>query len=190
MDWLIILIVAAVTFGICYLCDLAFKKLFRNQKEHESGKSVRMDGKSAAFGLISGVVGIAAIITGLDQGWFLCAGGALLILIGAALVVRYLTFGIFYSDERFVLTSFGKGSGTYYFKDICAQQLYNNHGYTIIELHMSDGRSVLLQQSMRGVYPFLDHAFACWLRQTGRTEEMCSFYDPANSCWFPPLEVK
>ena len=27
-----------------------------------------------------------------------------------------------------------------------------------------------------------------WLEQTGRRQEDCGFYDPANSCWFPPVE--
>ena len=53
---------------------------------------------------------------------------------------------------------------------------------------MTDGRTVQLQSAMDGVYPFMDKAFTMWLRQTGRRQEDCSFYDPQNSCWFPPVE--
>ena len=27
-----------------------------------------------------------------------------------------------------------------------------------------------------------------WLAQTGKRKEDCDFYDPDNSCWFPPAE--
>ena len=58
----------------------------------------------------------------------------------------------------------------------------------VVELHMQDGRSVSLQSTMEGAYPFLDVAFAGWCRQTGRTAEDCAFYDPGQHCWFPGME--
>ena len=110
--------------------------------------------------------------------------GILLILCSAALVTYYLTFGIFYDEDAFVYTRFGKKSITYRYRDILSQQLYNSAGNIVIELHMA----VQLQSAMDGVYPFLDKAFTLWLRQTGRKQEDCPFYDPQNSCWFPPAE--
>ena len=38
----ILLIVAAV-FGLCYLVDKGFTKLFRGKVQHSSGKSVRLN---------------------------------------------------------------------------------------------------------------------------------------------------
>ena len=76
----------------------------------------------------------------------------------------------------------------YSFSDIKSQQLFVSYGNVIIELHMTDGRCVQLQSAMTDVYQFLDHAFISWLLQTGRNKEDCSFYDPDNSCWFPPAE--
>jgi len=62
-------------------------------------------------------------------------------------------------------------------------------GNVIVELHLKDARAVSLQSGMEGVYPFLDHAFYAWCRQTGRDPETCDFHDPANSLWFPMEEV-
>ncbi len=188
MKLVIILLVAAAVFGLCYLVDKAFTKVFRGQAQHRSGLSVRLSRKYGSIGLILAVIGLSAVFTGIGSGWLLTAGGAVLIALGVFLVVYYMTFGVFYDEESFILTTFGKKSNTYRYQDIQAQQLYNSYGNILIELHMTDGRTVGLQAGMVGVYPFLDHAFAAWCRQTGRSEADCPFHDPANSCWFPPAE--
>ena len=182
-----ILIIAAV-FLLCFLVDKGFTKIFRGKVQHQSGKSVRLSKRYGSIGLILFVVGLAAVFTGLSDGWVLTAGGALLMAAGISFMVYYMTFGVYYDDTSFILTTFGKRSKIYRYSDIKAQQLYNSAGNIVIELHMEDGRTVQLQSAMAGVYPFLDNAFASWLRQTGRKKEDCGFYDPDNSCWFPPVE--
>ena len=186
MEYIGVFLVAALVFGACFLVDKGFTKLFRSKTQHASGLSVRLSKRYAAFGLILLVVGVAAVFTGLTKGWVLSIGGGLLILLGIGLIVYYMSFSIFYDADSFILTSFGKKSTVYAFGDIRGQLLYNNQGYTLIELHMADGRAVHIQQTMSGAYPFLDHAYLAWLRQTGRTPEDCDFHDPSKSCWFPP----
>lgn len=188
MEYIAVILVAALVFGVCYLVDKGFTRLFRSQAQHMSGKAVRLNKKYGAIGLILAVLGLGAVFTGLSQGWLLVGGGGVLILTGIGLVVYYMTFGVFYDQDSFILTTFGRRSTTYYYRDIKNQQLYSSYGSVIVELYMKDGRTVQLQSAMKGVYDFLDHAFAAWLRQTGRKQEDCTFYDPQNSCWFPPLE--
>ena len=125
---------------------------------------------------------------GMNDTWILSAGGALLVMIGICLITAYMTFGIFYDEDSFILTTFGKRSNTYRYNQIKAQQLYNAYGNIVIELHMGDGRTVQLQAGMEGVYPFLDKAFDGWLQQRGKKKEDCPYYDPENSCWFPAVE--
>ena len=185
MQILSIVIIAAAVFGICFGIDKLFTKTFRNKQQHKSGLSVRCSKRYGSIGLLVGILGIAAIFTG---GTLMLVCGILLILGSATLVTYYLTFGIFYDEDAFVYTRFGKKSVTYRYGDIRAQQLYNSAGNIVIELHMADGKTVQVQSAMEGVYPFLDKAFSLWLRQTGRTQEECAFYDPQNSCWFPPVE--
>lgn len=182
------ILVALGTLALCYFADKGFTKVFRGKTQHRSGLSVRLSKRYASVGLILVVLGISAVFVGMQDTWILTAGGALLVITGICLITYYLTFGIFYDEDSFVLTTFGKRSTTYRYSQIKAQQLYNAYGNIVIELHMSDGRTVQLQAGMDGVYPFLDRAFALWLQQRGKTVEDCPFYDPENSCWFPPVE--
>ena len=189
MQYVTVLLVAALVFGVCYLFDKGFEKLFRSQAQHYSGLSVRLNKRYAAFGAILITLGVAAFFTGLESGMVLKIGGILVVLMGAALVIYYATFGVFYDEDSFILTTFGKRSSTYRYRDILGQKLYVIQGGSIVvELHLTDGRSVNLQSSMIGTYDFLDHAFAAWCRQTRRDPETCDFHDTENHLWFPTVE--
>ncbi|MBQ8237851.1 MAG: hypothetical protein IJZ39_06885 [Oscillospiraceae bacterium] len=189
MEFVLVLVLAALTFGVCYLFDKGFEKLFRSQAQHYSGLSVRVSKRYAAFGAILFALGMAAIFTGLGGGTILIVGGCIILAVGIAMVVYYATFGIFYDADSFILTTFGKKSNTYRFRDIKGQRLYIvQGGNVVVELHMTDGRSVSLQSAMTDVYPFLDHAFDAWCRQTGRDPEGCDFHDTDNHLWFPTME--
>ena len=184
-----VLIVVALTFGVCFLVDKGFSKVFRGKAQHQTGLSVRLNKKYGAFGLILMALGVAAIFSGINgSGTVLIAGGGLVLLVGVGLLVYYMTFGVFYDESSFVLTTFGKRSTTYRFGQIRGQLLYNASGNILIELHMEDGRTVGLQAGMTGVYPFLDTAFSGWCRQRGIDPEKCEFHNTENSLWFPMME--
>ena len=188
MEWIWIALVAGATFGLCWLIDKGFTRVFRGQAQHRSGLSVRLNKHYGGFGLVLFAVGVSAVFTGLKQSTVLILGGCVLIAVGIGLIVYYMTFGVFYDEEGFVLTTFGRKSRTYRYADIVSQQLYNNAGTTLIELFLSDGRVMHLQTNMTGTYAFLDKAFDQWLLQKGLTEQDCPFHDPDNSCWFPKAE--
>ena len=183
-----LVLVVAGTFLLCFLLDKGFQKLFRSKPQHKSGEVVKLNKMYAIAGLALCVLGVAAIISGINGHLFILIAGILVLVIGIFLAVYYLSFGLFYDDDSFLVTSFRKKDTVYRYGDIQAQQLYNNMGHTVIELHMKDGSAVILQANMTGVYPFMDKAFGAWLRQTGRNQADCPFYDPDNSCWFPPAE--
>lgn len=188
MKFIPMIIVAALTFGVCYLIDKGFHKTFRGKAQHASGLSVRLNKRYATIGIVLFFLGVCAIFAGIGGYLELALGGLIVIGIGVALIVYYMTFGIFYDEDGFVLTTFGKRSVTYHYNQIAGQLLYNASGNILIELHMKDGRSVNLQAGMLGVYAFLEKAFRNWCRQTGRNPEECDFYDPDNSLWFPMME--
>ena len=181
-----ILIICALVFGVCFLIDKGFTKLFRSQAQHFSGKAVRLNRRYGSIGLLIAVVGLIGLFMGLPEDWVLIVGGALVVLMGIGLVVYYMGYGVFYDENSFLFMTLGKQTKTYYYNAIRAQQLYNNQGHLLIELHMSDGNVIQLQSTMNGCYEFMDHAFAAWLKQTGKKKEDCPYYDPDNSCWFPP----
>jgi len=189
MSPIAIILIAAATFGVCYLFDKGYTAKFRSKVQHRSGLAVRLSKRYAAFGLILSVIGLTAVFAGLTNGLVLLVGGIIVIAMGIGLITYYMTFGVFYDADSFIVTTFGKKSRTYNFRDIRTQQLYVvQGGNIIIELHLADKTAVSLQSVMEGVYPFLDHAFAAWCRQTGRNPEECAFHDPANSLWFPTEE--
>ena len=185
MEYVIVILVAAVIFGGCYLVDRAFTKLFRSKAQHMSGLAVRVSKRYGSFGLIFVIIGISAVFAGAGEGWALLCGGILVALLGAGLVTHYLTFGIFYDEDSFLVSKFGRKSVAYRYNQIKGQLLYVSGSSVLIELHMTDGKTVMLQSAMDGVYPFLDKAFAGWCRQKGIDPESCEFHDPANSLWFP-----
>lgn len=183
-----IIMIAAITFGVCFLIDKGFHKTFRGKVQHISGLSVRLNKRYATIGIILFFLGVCAVFAGLNGYLALTIGGAVVALMGVALIVYYMTFGIFYDEDGFVLTTFGKRSTTYRYNQIKGQLLYNASGNVLIELHMTDGRSVNLQATMVGAYSFLDYAFENWCRQSDRDPESCDFHDPDNSLWFPLME--
>ena len=188
-QFLPIALVAAVIFGICYLVDKTFSKLFRSKAQHRSGMAVRANKRYGLFGVILTVLGIMAIFVGITDGPVLIWGGIIVLLMGIALAVYYLSFGIFYDGESLLLQRFGKKDVTHFYRDIVGQKLYLIQGGNIVvELHMTDGSAVSVQSSFDGVYPFLDTAFAGWCLQTGRNPQTCDFYDPSQSLWFPTVE--
>lgn len=189
MTFFLILLIAAAVFGLCFAVDKAFAKLFRSKAQHRSGMAVRANKRYGLFGVILSVLGAMAICVGISDGSVLLWGGIIVLLMGICLAVYYLSFGVFYDGETFLLSRFGKKDITYRFDQIQGQKLYLvQGGNVIIELHMTDGNTVSLQSTMDGVYPFLDTAFAAWCMQTGRDPQSCDFHDPSQSLWFPTVE--
>ena len=189
MQLVLILLIAAVIFGVCYLVDKAFTKAFRSKAQHRSGLAVRANKRYGIFGVILTVLGTMALCVGITDGAVLMSGGAVVLIMGVCLTVYYLRFGIFYDGESFLYCRFGKPDAAYLYQEILGQKLYLvQGGNVIIELHMANGTAVSLQSAMDGIYPFLDTAFAAWCLQTGRDPQSCDFHDPSQSLWFPTVE--
>ena len=189
MQYIAVLLIGAAVFGVCYLFDKGFVAMFRNKVQHKSGLAVRANKRYAVAGLVLGVLGIAALFRGIAESVALLIGGVLVLLLGAGLIVYYLSFGVFYDEDTMLLTGFGKKDAVWQFRDIQGQKLYLIQGGNIVvELHMKDGSAVSVQSAFDGVYPFLDTAFAGWCLQTGRDPQSCDFHDPSQSLWFPTVE--
>ena len=188
MEYVALLLVTAFVFGLCFLLDKGFTKIFRSRQQHKSGLSVRLNKRYASIGLLVGIIGASCLLFGMGQGLFMPIAGVILVLTGIALVTYYMTFGVFYDADGFVLTTFGRRSKAYLYADIQAQQLYTSYANVIIELYMTDGRAVQLSSAMTNGYAFLDYAFDRWLQQTGKTLADCPFHNKKESCWFPPVE--
>ena len=184
-----IVIAAVLTFGVCFLVDKGYTRLFRSKQQHKTGLQVRVSKRYASIGLVLCILGILAVFTGVGGETVLLIGGGIVIFIGCALIGHYMSFGVYYDADSFIVTAFGKKNPVYRFRDIRHQKLYMIQGGSIVvELHMADGSAVSIHTSMEGAYPFLDHAFNAWCRQTDQDPEDCTFHDPGNHLWFPNEE--
>lgn len=189
MNLFLTLLTAAAVFGICYLVDKVFTRSFRSKAQHRSGLAVRVNKRYGVFGVGLSVVGILSVCVGIGSGLALQIGGVIVLLMGLCLAVYYLTHGIFYDGESFLVSSFRTKDRVYSYSSIQEQKLYLvQGGSVIIELYMTDGTSVSLQSSMDGVYMFLDTAFAGWCLQKDIDPLSCDFHDPSKSWWFPHEE--
>ena len=189
MSTLFVLFLAAAIFGICFAVDKAFTKAFRSKAQHRSGMAVRANKLYGLAGLVLSILGILGFLTGLGANILLLIGGLVVLALGIALIVYYLSFGIFYDGETMLVCAFGKKDREYFFREIQGQKLYLIQGGNIlVELHMADKSVVSLQSSMDGIYTFLDTAFAAWCMQKGIAPQSCTFHDPSQSLWFPTVE--
>lgn len=189
MQAISIFIVAGFIFGMCYLVDKSFTKAFRNKAQHRSGLAVRAPKRYGIFGVILTVLGIMAVIIGFSGDKVLRFGGFFVLFLGIYFAAYYLSFGIFYDGESFLVSNLGKKSREYRYEQIKEQQLFIvTGGNVVVELILNDGTSVSLQSTMDGIYPFLDTAFAGWCMQKKMNPQECKFYDPSNSWWFPHEE--
>ena len=108
MEFLFILLFGAAMFGLCFLMDWLFKRLFRSKKQHQTGQSVRLSKRYGSFGALMVTLAVASIFSWLNGAeWILGAGGGLVLIVGVGLIVYYLTFGIYYDDDGFLYHTFG-----------------------------------------------------------------------------------
>lgn len=186
MQAIVILLIAALVFAICWGVDKLFTGLFRSKAQHRSGLAVRASKRYGIFGVMFSVLGILGIVTGMVGEQVLLWAGVVVLLMGIGLAVHYLSYGIFYDGESFLLCRFGRRSQEHRYSEIVSQKLYViTGGSTVIELTLADGSTVSVQSTMEGVYPFMDTAFAGWCLETGHQMDQCDFYDPSKSWWFP-----
>ena len=124
MNLLSALLIAAVVFGACRVIDILFTSAFRSKAQHQSGMSVRVSKHYGIFGVGLTVLGVLAIGLGVTGGIALAAGGVVVLIMGIGLAVYYLTHGIFYDGESFLVATFRKEDRVYQFQDIQEQRLY------------------------------------------------------------------
>ena len=185
-----LIVVAVLTFAVMFLLDKGFSRLFRSRSQHKSGLSVKLPKRYGVTAILLGVLGVLVLLQLAKE------FDALMLFLGIALLVMasgfacyYLGFGIYYDDESFLYSSFGKKTVSYRYADIQAQQLFTVTGGSVaIDLFLPDGKSVGLQSTMVGVYPFLDKACHARMRQLGLNSAECAWFEPSESRWFPPKE--
>lgn len=188
MKYLWVVILALLTFGACFGLDKLFSKVFRASRQHRGGLKVTLRKRVAVFGLLMLLLGLVCLLFYWGSPTVVFWSGWILLFMGICMLVYYLSFGVYYDEEGFVYSRFGKKSKLYTYDQILTQQLYNSQGSVLVELQLSDGSTVPVQDSMEGGFAFLDYAFARWLAAKGLTGEDCPFHKPEKCCWFAPQQ--
>lgn len=185
MEWIGMLVFGALIFGVCFLVDKGFSKVFRGKTQHKTGKRVRLNRRYAIAGIMLTFLSISFLVSGAYGEALLLAASLTLLLLGAGLLVYYLSFGIYYDDDSFLVSGFAKRNRIYHYDAIRFQQRYRiTGGNLLLELHMADGTSVQIYTQMDGSTAFLEHAHHCWCVQKQRN--FC--HDPENFVYFPSEE--
>ena len=81
MQFVIVLLIAAAVFGVCYLVDKGFTKAFRGKAQHRSGMAVRANKRFGVFGVVLTVLGVFAVCIGIGDGPVLIVGGLIVLLL-------------------------------------------------------------------------------------------------------------
>ncbi len=189
MTWAIYVTVIAATFGVMFLLDMGFQKFFRKEHQYHTGLAIHLNKRYLVAGILITALGVA-MFGQLANGfrWILVLAAVILEIMGIGLLIYYNTFGVFYDEDTFIYRSFGHRPETYRYEDIKSQQLFTTSGGIMVELDLSDGRTMSLHQNMDGMYAFLDKASLARFRQLGIENSTCKWFDKSNSCWFPPRE--
>lgn len=82
MQFVIVLLIAAAVFGVCYLVDKGFSKAFRGKAQHRSGMAVRANKRFGVFGVVLTVLGVMAFCIGIGDGPVLIVGGLIVFAMG------------------------------------------------------------------------------------------------------------
>ena len=189
MTWFIYVSVIVATFAVLFVLDFGFQKLFRRKQQYHTGLAVHLNKRYLVAGILIAALGVA-MLGQLSKGfsWLIVAAAVILEIMGLGLLIYYNTFGLFYDNDTFIYHSFGHKPATYRYEDIKSQQLFTSAAGILVELDLSDGRTLSLQQNMDGMYAFLDKASLARFRQLGIDNNTCKWFDKSNSCWFPPRE--
>lgn len=182
------LIFIGLIFGLCFLVDKLFTRLFRNRKEHRSGLAVHYNKRTALFGLLLAVLGIFSTITGVEKSRFLLIGGIVVLIGGILLLAYYLSFGIYYDDKTILVSGFLKKNRSFAYGDIVHQTVLIAGGSLMAEVYFENGSAITVQAHMDGGIAFLDYAFARWCEVKGLNPKECAFHDPSKFRWFPAEE--
>lgn len=184
------LLIAAMTFGVMFLLDKGFTRLLRNQAQHRSGTAVRLKKSYGTGSILLCLLAVLALMQYVTrQNTLMLVCGVTVGATGVGLGVYYLRVGIFYDDDSFLYTPLTKKAAAYRYAEIAGQKLYLLQGGShVVELYMADGSSVSVQTTMTGAYDFLDKAAHARFRQLGQNSAEYDWFEPENSCWFPPME--
>lgn len=181
MTAVILLIIGAITFGLCFLIDWLIKRIKQRKKGTHESHTVRQPTRAIGIGIVLTVAGLAlALFWGQALGLW---GGLVIFLLGVVLIGSYFVFYINYDEESFTYCTI-KGKKRYLYNQIRGEQVIATRSGINVILYMG-GSTVEMSEGMQGVREFLSHAYYARCRQLNIDPAENPPPAPRELLWFP-----
>lgn len=187
MKYVLILIIMAVVFGLCFLVDLLCKRIAAKRPKPQ--KVVRQPRRQLIFGVLMAFFAVAAAVGYFELlSWGLRIGLLIVLLMGGFLLTHYFAFGIWYDDEGFLYRDLTHRTRRYTYDQITGQSSFHTRAGITSTLFVGED-DISLSQSMVGLKDFLAKAFSRWCEAKGIDPDTVE-NNPAQLTYFPHRQFK
>lgn len=186
--YILMLIVCAAVFLVCFLIDTLLKVIFPKSKLEKSKQVVRPPRRSAVIGVILAFLGLAAAvrIAPQEHDMLLLIGAIGAMVIGAVLLCTYFSVVIYYDDEGFLYKAWGHGKQEFRYSQIKGQRSLLTRGGVNTILFVGDAE-INLYGAMQNLNAFLSKAFFKWCEVKGIDPDSIE-NNPRMATYFPDPE--
>ena len=183
--YILMLIVCALVFLVCFLIDTLLKVIFPKSKLEKSRQAVRPPRRSAVIGVILAFLGLAAAvrIAPQEHDTLLLIGAIGAMVIGAVLLCTYFSVVIYYDDEGFLYKAWGHGKQEFRYSQIKGQRSLLTRGGVNTILFVGDAE-INLYGAMQNLNAFLSKAFFKWCEVKGIDPDSIE-NNPRMATYFP-----
>ena len=187
---ILMLIVCAAVFLVCFLIDTLLKVIFPKSKLEKSKQAVRPPRRSAVIGVILAFLGLAVVvrIAPKEHDTLLLIGAIGAMVIGAVLLCTYFSVVIYYDDEGFLYKAWGHGKQEFRYSQIKGQRSLLTRGGVNTILFVGDAE-INLYGAMQNLNAFLSKAFFKWCQVKGIDPDSVE-NNPRMATYFPDPDDK
>lgn len=188
--YILMLIVCALVFLVCFLIDTLLKVIFPKSKLEKSKQAVRPPRRSAVIGVILAFLGLAVVvrIAPKEHDTLLLIGAIGAMVIGAVLLCTYFSVVIYYDDEGFLYKAWGHGKQEFRYSQIKGQRSLLTRGGVNTILFVGDAE-INLYGAMQNLNAFLSKAFFKWCQVKGIDPDSVE-NNPRMATYFPDPDDK
>lgn len=188
--YILMLIVCAAVFLVCFLIDTLLKVIFPKSKLEKSKQAVRPPRRSAVIGAILAFLGLAVVvrIAPKEHDTLLLIGAIGAMVIGAVLLCTYFSVVIYYDDEGFLYKAWGHGKQEFRYSQIKGQRSLLTRGGVNTILFVGDAE-INLYGAMQNLNAFLSKAFFKWCQVKGIDPDSVE-NNPRMATYFPDPDDK
>lgn len=183
MKYVILVIYAALIFGLCFVVDKVTGWIIRRCQERDTVKPpLRYPVLTCV--LLAAAAGLVVYAIHVRKLQYLLGTGVFLAVAVYALVY-YRSTEITYNKTSFVFHR-GKQKARFHFADIVGQRADVTRKTKCLVLCIGDDQ-VVVYSNMQGYRRFLTQAYESWCQAKGLDPAAQPWHDPADTRWFPDM---